>query len=169
MPRFVRDAREDLLEVIDSSLEPDEKELQLKQVAGGKPYRWLLDHVYPGLRHTDYVIQYVVRHYPVQQSRRLIYTHPEALSLSEMYRVAESWPEGSDDWLDALLIAARQYPESETANLNAACACVKTRRLTDAKHYLSLAGKSQDTQYVQQVIDAMEGRYTGTFDYKHGK
>ena len=91
-------------------------------MAGGKPYRWLLDHVYPGLRHTDYVIQYVVRHYPVQQSRRLIYTHPEALSLSEMYRVAESWPEGSDDWLDALLIAARQYPESETANLNAAVA-----------------------------------------------
>ena len=169
MPSFVRDAREELLEVIDSSLKPDEKEQQLKQVAGGKPYRWLLDHVYPGLRHTDYVIQYVVRHYPVQQSRRLIYTHPEALSLSEMYRVAESWPEGSDDWLDALLIAARQYPESETANLNAACACVKTRRLTDAKHYLSLAGKSQDAQYVQQVIDAMEGRYTGTFDYKHGK
>ena len=157
MPSFVSAAREELLAVIDNDEEPDEKELSLKQVAGGKPYRWLLDHVYPGLRHTDYVIQYVVRHYPVKEARRLIYTHPEALSLSEMYRVAQSWPEGSDDWLDALLIAARQYPEDETANLNAACACVQTRRLTDAKRYLSLAGESEDAKFVRQVIDAMEG------------
>ena len=159
MPSFVSAAREELLAVIDNDEEPDEKELSLKQVAGGKPYRWLLDHVYPGLRHTDYVIQYVVRHYPVKEARRLIYTHPEALSLSEMYRVAQSWPEGSDDWLDALLIAARQYPEDETANLNAACACVQTRRLTDAKRYLSLAGESEDAKFVRQVIDAMEGRH----------
>lgn len=159
MPGFVSAAREELLAVIDNDEEPDEKELSLKQVAGGKPYRWLLDHVYPGLRHTDYVIQYVVRHYPVKEARRLIYTHPEALSLSEMYRVAQSWPEGSDDWLDALLIAARQYPEDETANLNAACACVQTRRLTDAKRYLSLAGESEDAKFVRQVIDAMEGRH----------
>lgn len=157
MPGFVSAAREELLAVIDNDEEPDAKELSLKQVAGGKPYRWLLDHVYPGLRHTDYVIQYVVRHYPVKEARRLIYTHPEALSLSEMYRVAQSWPEGSDDWLDALLIAARQYPEDETANLNAACACVQTRRLTDAKRYLSLAGESEDAKFVRQVIDAMEG------------
>lgn len=159
MPGFVSAAREELLAVIDNDEEPDAKELSLKQVAGGKPYRWLLDHVYPGLRHTDYVIQYVVRHYPVKEARRLIYTHPEALSLSEMYRVAQSWPEGSDDWLDALLIAARQYPEDETANLNAACACVQTRRLTDAKRYLSLAGESEDAKFVRQVIDAMEGRH----------
>lgn len=157
MPGFVSAVREELLAVIDNDEEPDAKELSLKQVAGGKPYRWLLDHVYPGLRHTDYVIQYVVRHYPVKEARRLIYTHPEALSLSEMYRVAQSWPEGSDDWLDALLIAARQYPEDETANLNAACACVQTRRLTDAKRYLSLAGESEDAKFVRQVIDAMEG------------
>ena len=53
MPDYVLKHREELLAVIDSPMEPDEKEARLKYVGGGQPYRWLLQHVYPGLRHTD--------------------------------------------------------------------------------------------------------------------
>ena len=157
MPDEVLAWQSELLEVIDRQMDPDEKELLLKQVGGGKPYRWLLQHVYPGLRHTDYVIEYVVRQYPVKESRKLIYTHPEALSLKEMYEVAQSYTEGSDDWLDAFLIAARQFPDDENANLNAACACVQRKRLLDAKRFLQKAGTSEEAQYVSRVIQAMEG------------
>ena len=139
-------------------MEPDEKEAVLKKVDGGRPYNWLLQHVYPGLRHTDYIIEYVVRRYPVKEARRLIYTHPEALSLEEMYLVAQSYDEGTDGWLDALLIAARQYPEDKTANLNAACGCVKARRMTDARNYLNKAGSTTETEYLKDVMDAMEGK-----------
>ena len=116
-----------------------------------------LKYVYPGLRHTDYTIEYIVKHYPVKEARRLIYTHPEALSLEEMYQVAKSYGEGTDGWLDALLMAARHYPESSTANLNAASACLRMRRLTDAKHYLRLASDTEDSAYLSNVIRAMEG------------
>lgn len=156
-PNCVLNNRDELLSVIDKNIDPDEKEDMLKKVAGGEPYNWLLTYVYPGLRHTDYIIEYVVREYPVSNARKLIYTHPEALSLNEMYRVANSYEEGSDDWLDALLIAAKTYPNDQTANLNAACACVKTKRLVDAKRYLAKAGNSEQTQYVANVIRAMEG------------
>ena len=158
MPQYVIDSRKELLDVIDLDMDPDEKETVLKKVDGGRPYTWLLQHVYPGLRHTDYIIEYVVRHYPVKESRRLIYTHPEVLSIEEMYRVAQSYEEGSDGWLDALLIAAQQYPENETANLNAACGCVKARRMTDARNYLNKAGSTTETEYLKDVIDAMEGK-----------
>jgi len=93
----------------------------------------------------------------VEKGRRLIYTHPEGLSLEEMYNVAMSYDEGSDNWLDALLIAVKQYPDNETANLNAACAYVMTKRLNDARKYLRKAGKSAAAQYVADVINAMEG------------
>ena len=99
-----------------------------------------------------------MRSYPVNESRRLIYTHPEALSVKEMYLVAQSYEEGSDDWLDALMIAAKQYPKDQTANLNAACACVKAKRLTDAKLFLQNAGNSSQAQYLADVISAMEGK-----------
>ena len=158
MPQYVIDSRQELLDVIDLDMDPDEKEAVLKKVNGGRPYNWLLQHVYPGLRHTDYIIEYVVRHYPVKEARRLIYTHPEALSIEEMYHVAQSYEEGSDGWLDALLIAARQYPDDATANLNAACGCVKARRMTDARRYLQKAGTSEEARYLKDVMDAMEGK-----------
>lgn len=156
-PDCITRNRQELLRIIDLDIDADEKEELLKKVDGGEPYRWLLQNVYPGLRHTDYIIEYNVRNYPVKEARRLIYTHPEALSLNEMYRVAQSYEEGSDDWLDALTIAARQYPNDPTANLNAACACVKARRLSDAKRYLQKAGGSEQAKYLSDVIKAMEG------------
>lgn len=157
-PACVRNNRDELLRVIDLDMNPDEKELLLKRVAGGEPYKWLLKNVYPGLRHTDYVVEYVVRSYPVKESKRIIYTHPEALSVEEMYRVAKSYDEGSDGWFDALTIAANQYPEDKTANLNAACACVKLKRLTDAKRYLKGAGDTSQARYLADIIKAMEGK-----------
>ena len=157
MPDYVRNCRAELLSVIDASDDPDQKEDRLKRVGGGEPYRWLLQYVYPGLRHTDYTIEYAVKDYSVKEARRLIYTHPEVLSMEEMDKVAQSYSEGSDGWLDAMLAAARQYPNSTVANLNAACACVKTLRLTDAKLYLQKAGNTSEALYVADVIRAMEG------------
>jgi hypothetical protein len=77
--------------------------------------------------------------------------------MEEMYKVAMSYEEGSDGWLDALMIAVKRYPDDETANLNAACGCVMTKRLNDAKKYLKKAGNSDEAQYVGNVIRAMEG------------
>lgn len=157
-PAEITEYRDELLAIIDKNIDPDEKEAQLKLVNSGKSYSWLLKHVYPGLRHTDYVIEYVVRHYPVEESRRLIYTHPEALSIKEMYAVADSYGEGTDGWFDALTIAAKQYPNDPTANLNAACASVKAKRLSDAKKFLNKAGDSKEARYLANIIKAMEGK-----------
>ena len=166
-PSAVLQHRDELLAVMALDIDLDEKEERLKQVGGGAPYRWLLAHVFPGLRHTDYVIDYVVRRYPVKQSRKLIYTHPEVLSLDEMADVAGSYERGTDEWFDAWTIAARQYPDDPTANLNAACACVQAHRLTDARLYLRHAGQTPGALYVADVIRAMEGEANWRMD--HGK
>lgn len=157
IPDVVRQHRMELLRIINRDMDPDAKNELLKTVGGGEPYRWLLEYVYPGLRHTDYIIEYRVRPFSVEKGKRLIYTHPEGMSLEEMYNVAMSYDEGSDDWFDALLIAVERYPDDPTANYNAACACVMRRRLNDGKRYLAKAGNSRATQYVGNVIKAMEG------------
>ena len=157
LPAYVTEHRNEMLRIIERNMDPDAKEELLKKVGGGAPYRWLLEHVYPGLRHTDYIIEYKVRSFSVDKGRKLIYTHPEAMSLEEMYKVAKSYEERSDGWLDALLIAVEQYPDSEDANLNAASGCVMTGRLVDAKKYLKKAGNKRQAKYVADVIRAMEG------------
>ena len=157
-PEYVLSYRNELIDIIDCDMNADEKEEMLKKVGEGRPYKWLLQYVYPGLRHTDYVVEYIVRQYPVEKAQELIYIHPEALSLNEMFLVAQSYGKGTDGWLDALLIAAKQYPDNPVANLNAACGCVEAKRLTDAKMYLEKAGENDDTIYVYNVIRAMEGK-----------
>lgn len=157
IPDYVIQYRGELLRICGREMDPDAKEELLKRVGGGEPYRWLLENVYPGLRHTDYIIEYKIRPFSVEKGRRLIYTHPEGLSLEEMYNVAMSYDEGSDDWFDALLIAVKRYPNDKTANFNAACACVMRKRLNDAKSYLEKAGDSHAVQYVSNVIKAMQG------------
>ena len=164
MPDYVSEHRNELLRIIGRNIDPDAKNEMLKTVAGGEPYRWLLEHVYPGLRHTDYIIDYKIRPFSLEKGRKLIYTHPEGLSLAEMCSVAMSYKEGSDNWLDALLIAVRRYPDNEIANLNAACGCVMTKRLNDAKKYLKKAGNSMSAQYVGNVIKAMEGDIEWTIE-----
>ena len=157
IPEVVLQYRTELLRIIGRNIDPDVKNELLKKVGDGEPYEWLLEHVYPGLRHTDYIIEYKIRPFSIEQGRKHIYTHPEGLSLEEMCNVAMSYEEGSDNWLDALLIAVQQYPNDPTANLNAACACVMTHRLADAKKYLSKAGDTPSSRYVADVIKAMEG------------
>lgn len=157
VPEYVLNHRDELLRVIGRNIDPDAKEEMLKRVGGGEPYRWLLEYVYPGLRHTDYIIEYKVRAFSVEKGRKLIYTHPEAMSMEEMYKVATSYEEGSENWYDALITAAEQFPNDETTNLNAACACVMTKRMVDAKKYLQKAGNTRQANYVTNVIKAMEG------------
>ena len=150
--------RNELLAVVDGDTPPDEKELQLKRVGGGKPYAYLLKEIYPGLRHTDYVITYKLHSYTLEESRELIYTHPEVLSLHEMVTLANSYPEGSAQRYDILIIAAKQYPNDPTANYNAACASIATKRLKDARRYLRKAGSGDEVTYLEKLVDAMEGK-----------
>ena len=157
MAEVVQHHRDELLSVIDSDMEPDAKEEVLKKVGGGEPYKWLLKNVYPGLRHTDYIINYVVKqNYPTTEGRRLIYTHPEAMSLEEMYRVANSYRRGSADWYDAIIIAARQFPDNQDALYNAAIASMETHRLKDARLYLE-GNTTPEANYLRDIISAMEG------------
>lgn len=157
LPDYVQKYRNELLRIIGRNMDPDAKNELLKTVGGGEPYKWLLAYVYPGLRHTDYIIEYEIKPFSVEKGRKLIYTHPEGMSLEEMYKVAASYKERSDDWLDALLIAVEHYPDDATANLNAASGCVMTGRLVDAKKYLKKAGDSRQAKYVANVVQAMEG------------
>ena len=78
--------------------------------------------------------------------------------------MAISHGEGSDGWLDALMIAATLHPENPSANLNAASACIRMKRLTDAKRLLGKTVPSAQKRYLTDVIYAMEGKVRWTLE-----
>ena len=153
--------RAEILEIIDSGMEPDPKNTKLQR-SYPEEYRFLLQTVYPGLRHSDYTIEYTIRAYAdVNEIAALLRTAPQKLSLEEMYRLAQTYEPGSDEWDEVFETAVRMYPGDETANLNAANAAMGRRDLKGAEKYLSQAGNSAEAEYARGVLKGLQGDFEG--------
>jgi len=158
--------KEKILEIIRSTDIPEDKrEEQMKAITGADLYADLLGNVYPGLRHSDYTVNYTVRNYTLEEARRIITKRPDLLSLNEMYQVANSYPRDSYKYNEAMSIAARLYPNDEIANLNAANIALRNNNLTDAKHYLENAGNSAQAIHARGVLAALEKDYSKAEQY----
>ncbi len=151
------DNREQILEIIDSNLEPDPKEYKIK-TAYPAQYRFLLQNSYPALRHTDYRIAYDVRSYSdAEDIKRIMRTKPQNLSLNEFYIVAQTYEPGTDEFADVFETAVRMFPDDATANLNAANAAMRKDDLEAAERYLSKAGDMPQTVYARGALAIRKG------------
>ena len=150
--------KDQVLELINSDIENlDVKEYRIKSL-DRQVYQELLRDCYPGLRHTDYVIHYTVRPYNVEEAKALLKTRPQLLSLEEMYLVAQTYEEGSDEFNEVFDIAVRMYPEDPIANINAAAMELKRGNVDQAVRYLERSDKaSAAAQNNQGVYHLLKG------------
>ena len=152
--------RAEILALIDDdTIEPDPKEDKLKKTYPDE-YKFLLATVYPGLRHSDYTIEYTIRHYnDPAEIRRVMADAPQKLSLDEFFTLAKTLEPGSEEYNEVFETAVRMYPNDETANLNAANAAMGRADLAAAERYLSRAGGTAEADYARAVHAALTGDY----------
>ena len=150
--------KEKALKIINSNLTPDEKETSLVKNAG-EAYRYLIQNVWPGLRRTDYTIQYDVKAFNLEEAKKVINTRPQKLSLEEMYMVAQSYPKGSEEYNNVFDIAAKMFPEDETANVNAAIAAINRGDKVSAEKYLQKAGTTAEAENARGCLDVLKEDY----------
>lgn len=150
----------DILAILDmENLAPDAREWKLKN-AYPEQYRFLLENVYPGLRHSDYAVEYVIRSYTdVEEIKAVMKTAPQKLSLHEMNVVAQSLEPGSDEYCEVFEVAVRMYPDDPVANLNAANISLGRDELDRAEIYLSKAGNAPEAVYARGILAAKRGDY----------
>lgn len=162
--RFLRDNPsfencEAILSIVDSSQDPDAKDMRIKSeypVA----YRYMLENVYPPLRHTDYKVEYEVRTYTsVDEIAEVFRTRPSDLSLQELFVLAKSYPEGSREYSDVFETAVRLFPDSEVAALNAAIVEMERGDYVGAERNLERAGDSPEAVYARGLLNAFTGDY----------
>ena len=154
--------RTEILAVIDDAqLDIDVKNSRI-QVRYPDEYRFLLQTVYPSLRHSDYTIEYTIRHFTEpEEIGRLLDTEPQKLSLEEIMLYAQTLEPGSDRFEQVFETAVRMFPSDETANLNAAVAAMQRNDLKSAEFYLAKAGTSPEAVYARGVYAALTGDYAG--------
>ncbi len=151
--------REEILKIIASPVDEDEKNVLLQRIGDGSVYAYLLRQVYPSLRHSDYTVHYTVRPFSEEEARRLLKTRPQLLSLNEMYLVAQGYDFGSECFKEVFDIAVRLFPEDETANLNAALVAVSEHNYIRATRYIEKAGNSPEAIHARGVLCLVKGEY----------
>ena len=158
--------KNEILAIIDdTTLAPDPKELKIK-TSYPSEYKFLLETIYPGLRHSDYTIEYTIRNFTdADEIRRILATAPQKLSLEEMYLLAESLEPGSDEFNELFETAVRMYPNDETANLNAANAAMDRKDYKAAERYLQKAGTSAEAQYARGRLAGLQGDFEAARKY----
>ena len=149
--------RQEILALIDSNREPDNKEWKIKSEYPDD-YRSLLADCYPALRRSDYRVEYVIRRFTdVEECKRVLQTQPQKLSLEEFYLVAQTLEPGSEAYNEVFETAVRMYPSDPVANLNAANTALVRGDLKRAAHYLEKAGDSPQALYARGVHVLLSG------------
>ena len=161
-------SREAVLAIINSNDEPDKKDARLAALDGGAPYRYVLKNIYPSLRRSDYRVAYQVRFFTVEEGREIIKTRPQNLSLNEMFLVANTYPTGSQEFIDVFETAVRMYPQSEIANINAATAALSRNELVSAERYLGMVNSNKNLPEYNNamgILMLMKGDYESSKKY----
>lgn len=138
--------KETFLNIIKNTSDINRRKEEIRRVGGGAPYQVMLKELYPGLRKVNCRIDYTIANFKVDEGREIIKTQPQYLSLNEMYLVANTYPKGSNDFINVFDIAVRMYPEDAVANLNAAAVALSKKDLPGARKYLDKSDK-QTAEY----------------------
>lgn len=151
--------RGEILDLIDSDMEPDAKEAKIKRTYP-EEYRFMLQNFYPALRHTDYRIDYNIRTFSeAEEIKRIMAEQPQKLSQNEFYLVAQSYEPGTAEFTDVFETAVRMYPDDRVANLNAANAAIRRDDFATARKYLDKAGDSAEAEYARGALAVREHDY----------
>lgn len=153
-------SKEQILAIIDSDESNyDAKENRIKAL-DMNVYRSLLNDCYPALRHSDYVVNYVVRAYSdVNEAKEILKKSPQLLSLEEMFRVAQTYKKGSDDFNEVFDVAVRMYPNDPVANINAAAMELQRGNLDQAARRLERSdAQTGAAQNNLGVLNLLQGK-----------
>ena len=125
-----------IMDIIRSREDYDVKERRFSTLSGGRTYRQMMDEMYPKLRRIECQVHYTVDAFTVEKGKEVFRTRPNNLSLNEMFHIANTYATGSKEFNEVFETAARIFPQSDVANLNAAANALNRKDVEAAARYL---------------------------------
>jgi len=128
--------RDAVLDIVNSVDVVKGREKVLMGLSGGTPYKYLAEKIFPQVCRVEYEINYSQETVDTSTGRLLLQTRPSSLNLSEFFAVANSYPKGSKEYNDVFDLAARLFPDSPEANINAAAVALTKKDTKLARKYM---------------------------------
>jgi flagellar motor protein MotB len=149
--------RQLLIDIINGSSDYDARDRQMMS-ANASAYNAMKNEIYPKLRRTDYQLDFEVAPISIERGREVMRTNPRNLSLNELFRIAETYQPGSDEFREVMEIAARTFPDNDVANLNAASAALVRGDIPSAAAFLNkVANHDADWNHNMGIVAFMQG------------
>lgn len=146
-----------ILSIIDSIPDPDERDVHIRRLDNGATYAYLLQHIYPLLRRVVCDAAYMVKPFTTEQAKQRMTLHPEQLSLNEMYLIAQSYPIGSPQFNELFAKMLYYYPQNIIARNNLAAVALEEGNIQLAKNCLENIQETADIQNNLGVLLYLEG------------
>ena len=147
--------RDEILAIATSDMEPDPRNAEIQR-RFPEQYRFLLDSIYPALRHSDYKVNYRIRTYiDIEELKRVYASAPENLRPVDFERIAATLPEAERG--EVYLTAYKFYPADEEASVNAANVLMARGDLDSAADALRRAGDRPEAVYSRATLAALRG------------
>ena len=150
--------KEEIFKILCNTDEPDVMEANIKSQYP-EEYEYMKENILPALRHSDYVIHYIVRPFTVEQAKEVFRTNPKNLSIEEMFRIAQTYPQGSNEYNSVFMTAVVLNPDNPVANLNAACIALSKRDTYMAEVFLTKSPESPEKVLATGVLHLLKGEY----------
>lgn len=149
--------KSEIIGIIDSKMEPDPKNAEIQR-RYPREYKFLLDSIYPALRHSDYTVNYRIRTFvDVEELKRVFATDPGKLRPVDFQRIAATYPVGSAEYDETYLKASEIYPTDPEAAVNAANIYMRHGDIAKATERLRYAGDSAEAIYSRATLAAING------------
>lgn len=126
---------DDVLEIIHSVSNEDQRELRIRQKFP-TAYKELLAQAYPKLRKVEYQIDYAIIPFSVEEGRLKVWTAPARMSAYELYQVACSYGVGSTEYNQIIMMTAVLYPTDKAVINNAVLVAYDTQDYATMYKYL---------------------------------
>lgn len=152
------DKKQEVLTIINKTDVFDGREKQLMQLAQGQPYRFMFDQYFPLLRRVNYLIEYTLPEFALEDSRLIIKTNPDQLSRRELFLLADSYGKGSTRFYEILDLALTLYPNDITTIQNAAASYAMQGKLDKAEQLALQSGDSAEALNNLGVIYLLQGK-----------
>lgn len=133
-----------ILDIIENEQTDLKREAAIHKLDDGKTMNLLLGQYYPKLRRNVLSVSYVVKAFDLDEALVIYKTKPHLLSLEELFRVANSYPSGSAEFVDVFRTAIKYFPNDQVANLNAGAAELQNKNYVKAEDYLRKANSSPE-------------------------
>ena len=149
--------RDAVLDIVNSVDVVKGREKVLMELSGGVPYKYLSEKIFPQVCRIEYEINYSQKTIDTSTGRLLLQNHPNSLNLSEFFAVANSYPKGSKEYNDIFDLAARLFPDSPEANINAAAVALTNKDTKLARKYLERFATLSAAYNNMGLLNLLEG------------